>query len=162
LPFVIVDKVDARVLVFDPKGGLKGASPALLGSARGDDSTPGIGERKLSAIQPQERTTPAGRFVASLGRNLGKDDILWVDYEAAISLHRVVRGGPNDRRLERLATASPLDNRISYGCINVPVIFYETVVRPAFTGTDGIVYVLPESRPIGAVFPGYGRATQAP
>ena len=44
------------------------------------------------------------------------------------------------------------DNRISYGCINVPANFYDTVVRPAFTGANGIVYILPEVRSIKEVF----------
>src|SRR5674476_1663356 len=59
---------------------------ALLGSALGDDSVPGIGDRKLSSIRPEERTTPAGRFVAALGLNLGGAEILWVDYDGAVSM----------------------------------------------------------------------------
>ncbi len=46
----------------------------------------------------------------------------------------------------------PLDNRLSYGCINVPAQFYDTVVAPAVKGTVGIVYILPETRAIGTVF----------
>ncbi len=155
LPFVIVDKVKARVFVFYQDGRLRGAAPALLGLARGDSSVPGIGDRKLASIRPDERTTPAGRFVAALGNDLGEKDVVWVDYAAAISLHRVITSNPKERRLQRLATASTLDNRISYGCINVPAAFYDTVVRPAFTGTNGIVYILPEVRSIRDVFPAY-------
>ncbi len=146
MPFAIVDKVDAKVFVFYANGRLRGAAPALLGLARGDDSIPGIGNRKLSSIRPEERTTPAGRFVASLGYNFHGKDVLWVDYDGAVSLHRVVSTKPSERRLQRLATPTPLDNRISYGCINVPVKFFNNVVSPAFTGTNGIVYVLPETR----------------
>ena len=155
LPFVIVDKVAAQVFVFHPDGRLRGSAPALLGLARGDQSVPGIGERKLSSIRPDERTTPAGRYVASLGNDLGEKDIVWVDYAAAISLHRVVTSNPRERRLQRLASASAADNRISYGCINVPAKFYDTAVRPAFIGTNGIVYILPEVAPIRSVFPAY-------
>ena len=151
LPFVIVDKVKAKVFVFDDRGRLLGAAPALLGRAVGDDSVPGIGHRKLAAIRPEERTTPAGRFMAALGHDL-KQDILWVDYDAAISLHRVITGDPTDHRLRRLASARPSDRRISYGCINVPVSFYETVVLRAFSGTSGLVYILPETKPIQEVF----------
>jgi hypothetical protein len=111
----------------------------------GDVAVPGIGNRKMSSIRPEERTTPAGRFVASLGRNLSGVEILWVDYDTAISMHRVITTKPKEHRLQRLATPTPLDNRISYGCINVPVKFYVNVLRPAFTGTNGIVYVLPET-----------------
>jgi hypothetical protein len=155
MPFAIVDKTDAKVFVFDALGRLRGAAPALLGLARGDDAVPGIGERPLSSIPPAERTTPAGRFVAALGMNAQGQDILWVDYDGAVSMHRVITTKPKERRAQRLATATPLDNRISYGCINVPAKFYDNVVRPAFTGTDGIVYVLPETRPAREVFNSY-------
>jgi hypothetical protein len=145
MPFVIVDKLDARVFVFDADGQIRGASPALLGLAKGDNSVPGIGDRELSDIHPEERTTPAGRFEASLGYNFQGHDVLWVDYNDAVSLHRVITTNPTERRLHRLTTPTPLDNRISYGCINVPARFYDNVVSPAFTGTNGIVYVLPEA-----------------
>ncbi len=146
MPFVIIDKVNATAFVFDSRGSLLGAAPVLLGIGRGDRSAADIGTRKLSAISPAERITPAGRFVASLGNDLGKKDILWVDYAAAISLHRVFVGNPAERRLQRLTTASTGDNRISYGCINVPVAFYEKVIRPTFKSTSGIVYILPEKK----------------
>lgn len=152
LPFMIVDKVNARVFIFDRAGGLLGAAPALLGLGRGDAGVPGIGQRRLATITPAERTTPAGRFQAALGHDF-EQDILWIDYDAALSLHRVILGNPSDHRRQRLASASPLDNRISYGCINVPAAFYDKVVVPAFTGTVGIVYILPEVRAVEEVFP---------
>ena len=155
LPFMIIDKVQARVFMFDAHGQLRGASAALLGLAVGDDSVPGIGQRKLSSIRPDERTTAAGRFVASLDRDIHGKEVLWVDYDTALSLHRVVKGHPNERRAERLATQSPADNRISFGCINVPINFYEQVVSPSFTGTNGIVYILPETRSAREVFGSY-------
>ena len=155
MPFVIVDKRDAKVFVFSADGRLRGAAPALLGLARGDNAVAGIGDRPLSKIRPEERTTPAGRFVASLDRNLRGKEILWVDYDGAVSLHPVVTANPKEHRAQRLATPTPLDNRISYGCINVPAKFYENVVHPAFTGTNGIVYVLPETRSARALFASY-------
>ena len=75
-----------------------------------------------------------------------------MDYDSAISLHRVITGKPDDRRLHRLATATVDDNRISYGCINVPVAFFERVILPLFNQTNGVVYVLPEVKPLGQVF----------
>lgn len=145
IPFVLVDKAHAKVYVFSADGRLQGAAPALLGLALGDHAIPGIGERKLSSIRPDERTTPAGRFVASLGRNLKGSEILWVDYEGAISMHPVITSNVKERRAQRLATLTPQDNRISYGCINVPLDFFKAVLKPAFTESDGIVYVLPET-----------------
>lgn len=155
LPFVLVDKKGAKVFVFNADGRLRGAERALLGSATGDDSAPGIGTRPLADIRPEERTTPAGRFVASRGRNSGGVDILWVDYAAAISLHPVITSNRKENRAGRLDTATPLDNRISYGCINVPLSFYQNMVTPAFSQSDGIVYVLPETRKASEVFGSY-------
>jgi hypothetical protein len=155
LPFVVLDKIDAKIFVFDAGGRIQGAAPALLGAARGDDTVPGIGDREYADMPPETRTTPAGRFVAALGLDSHGEDILWVDYDAAVAIHRVITTKPEERRLQRLATPTPLDNRISYGCINVPKRFYEKVVSPAFTGTDGIVYVLPETRPAREVFGSY-------
>jgi len=155
MPFIIVDKMQARVLVFDAHGQLTGMASALLGLAVGDDSVPGIGQRKLSSIRPQERTTPAGRFVASLAPNLKGEEILWVDYKNAIAMHPVVTSNPKERRTQRLASSNLQDKRISYGCINVPATFYRSVISPAFRGTNGIVYVLPETRSNLNVFASY-------
>ncbi len=156
LPIVIVDKTGATVFAIDPNGRFIGTAAALLGLARGDESPPGIGERKLASITPQERITPAGRFVAALGRNLSGKEVLWVDYAAALSLHPVVTSNPAEHRLRRLATPSPADNRISYGCINVPSEFFDDVVRPLFSDRGGIVYVLPETRSVASTF--FGRS----
>jgi hypothetical protein len=150
--FVLVDKPRARIYVFEPNGRLRGAAPVLLGLARGDDTVPGIGDKKLSEIKTEERTTPAGRFVAEPGRNARGEDIVWVDYDAAVSMHRVITSNPAEHRLQRLATPTVKDNRISYGCINLPVSFYEKVLSPTVAAGETIVYVLPETRPASVVF----------
>ncbi len=152
LAFIIVDKRNAQVFAYSADGRLRGSAPALLGLARGDINPPGIGDRPLSAIEPHERITAAGRFVAVLGNDLGKADILWVDYASSLSLHRVIRGRPADARRRRLLSPTPADNRISYGCINVPAEFFDDVVKPLFLATTGVVYVLPEIKTLHEVF----------
>ena len=151
-PFAIIDKKAAMLHVFDGAGKPRGSSPVLLGLAVGDDSVPGIGERKMSDILPAERTTPAGRFVSEPGRNLQDEDIVWIDFDAAVSMHRVRTSNKADRRLERLATPTAADNRISYGCVNVPAAFYDALIKPAFGVKPGVIYVLPETRPAGTIF----------
>lgn len=159
--FAVVDKQQAQIFVFDAHGRLLGAAPVLLGLAPGDDTVPGIGGRALTDIRPEERTTPAGRFVAEPGRNLDGEDIVWVDYDTGVSMHRVRATKPAERRLQRLASATPADNRISYGCINLPADFYDEVLSPAFAEAKGIVYVLPETRPTLAEFGAYDSRTRA-
>ena len=89
LAFAILDKREAAVFVFDAGARLVGASPVLLGAAPGDASVAGIGERPIAAVRPEERTTPAGRFVSRPGKNASGEDVVWVDYDAAVSMHRV-------------------------------------------------------------------------
>lgn len=151
--FVILDKANTKVFVFEPSGKLRSATPVLIGAARGDDSVDGIGGRPIAQVQPSERTTPAGRFLGEPGRNATGEDVVWVDYDAAVSMHRVRTLEPKERRLERLASPTTEDNRISYGCINMPVAFFETVLKPAFNASYGVVYVLPEVKPLAEVFP---------
>ena len=144
---MIIDKVGAEVFVFDADGQFKGKTPALLGSAKGDQSVPGVGDRELSQIKPDERTTPAGRFVARFGPAAGGKRVLWVDYATAVSMHPVITANKKEHRVERLKSPTPDDNRIPYGCINVDPGFYKDVVRPLFTDAGGVVYILPEGQP---------------
>lgn len=160
MAFLIIDKKDARVWVFDPDGRLQASSPVLLGAAAGDDSVADIGNRPIAQVRPEERTTPAGRFVAEPGRNAKGEDVVWVDYDNAVSMHRLRAVEPSERRQQRLASPTPEDNRISYGCINVPPEFYDAVVKPAFDRRRGVVYVLPEVKALGDVFVSYDVAAK--
>lgn len=144
--FVVIDKKNARMYVFDPKGKLKQDAPVLLGSAVGDTSAPGIGTKPLSQIKDHEKTTPAGRFLAVPGKNNHGEDIIWIDYNAAVSMHRLRKVKEEERRFERMATPESDDNRISNGCVNVPHDFYNKVLKPTVTKQGAYVYVLPETR----------------
>ena len=155
LPFVILDKKEAKVYVFDATGKLRGASRALLGRGLGDTALPGIGAQELSGIAPKDRVTPAGRFLSHLGIDTHKQDVLWLDYDGGLAMHRVITTNPVERRLYRLSTASAADKRISYGCINLPIKFYEQVVHTTFKESRGIAYVLPETKPLNQVFKTY-------
>jgi len=148
LPFAIVDKKGGRIFVFGAGGQLRGASPALTGLAPGDHSVPGMAQRSVASLREYERTTPAGRFVSEPGHNLQGEAIVWVDYTAKLAIHRLRPAPPSERRAERLASETPDDNRISMGCVVVPVSFYETVVGPVLGKSRGIVYVLPETQPL--------------
>jgi hypothetical protein len=150
-PFILVDKRGAQMLIFDSRARLRGATPVLLGSAPGDDTVPGIGDRPLTAVRPEERTTPAGRFQAETGRNLRGEDVLWVSYADGVSIHPVLLDKPAERRQQRLDSPRVDDNRVSYGCINVPTKFFEGSVRPLLASRV-VVYILPETRPLEQAF----------
>ncbi|MDR3567051.1 MAG: hypothetical protein P4L43_03395 [Syntrophobacteraceae bacterium] len=158
MPFMLVDKTDAKVFLFEPGGHLLGEAPCLVGVTKGDVCEPGIGKKKLWQIPPSQRITPAGRFVAFLGPDLKGKTVLWVDYKGAVAMHWVVTSNPKERRLQRIASPNPADHRISWGCINIPDTFYDHVVKPTFAGTKGIVYVLPEVESNKEAFSSYYRA----
>lgn len=149
MPFAVVDKKDARIYVFDSGGRLSGSAPALLGQTVGDDSAPHVGAHTQAGEVPlPERTTPAGRYISQPGRNLDGEHVVWVDYAAALAIHRVRPGASLRSREARLASASPNDNRVSLGCVVVPEAFYDQVVQPLLGRTRAVVYVLPETRPV--------------
>jgi len=151
-PFAIVDKREARIYVFDASGHLSGVSAVLLGLAPGDADAADIAQRTPASLAPRERATPAGRFESQPGHNDKGEAIVWVDYDASLAIHRLRPAPPQERRAERLASPSADDNRISLGCIIVPVAFYESVVGPTLGTQRGVVYVLPETRPVQALF----------
>jgi hypothetical protein len=145
-PFAIVDKQQARVFVFDGGGRLAGVSVALLGSTLGDHTVPGVGQRaQTGEVGVHERTTPAGRFDAVPGRNLSGEHVVWADYASAFAIHRLRPGRALAARQARLDSPGPEDNRVSYGCVVVPVAFYEQVVQKVLGIGASVVYVLPES-----------------
>jgi hypothetical protein len=144
MPYLLIDKVNATVYAFDADGHLRGAAPALLGMAKGDRLLTS-NDTAVDAIPEDERITPAGRYVSGLGVDSKGEELLIIDYAAAISLHPVVKGTPEEQRAKRLGSPTSADNRISHGCINVPKDFYAGIVSPTFARTRGVVYILPET-----------------
>lgn len=148
-PYVIVDKKAAMVFVHAADGKLLATTPVLLGAARGDEGAPGVGDRAQSGTLPfEERTTPAGRFVTQPGTNLQGEPVVWIDYDAALALHRLRPGRAHNIRAARLAHSKPEERRVSLGCVVVPVKFYLDVVEPLLGRRSGVVYVLPETQPM--------------
>ncbi|CAM3824938.1 L,D-transpeptidase [Polynucleobacter arcticus] len=152
LPFIIIDKKEAKVFIFRPNGTFLASSPALIGRKIGDDITPGVGQKRLAEISIEERTTPAGRYLAGLGTSIDKSELVWIDYESGVSIHPVTTSNPSERRLERLASSRISDRRITYGCVNVSNRFYKEAIHPTFENSSAIVYILPEVHSIKTVF----------
>src|SRR6185369_1014248 len=152
-PFVIVDKKDARIYVFESRGRLAGASAALLGQTVGDRSAPDVGEHTQQGIVPvAERTTPSGRFVSEPGTNLDGEHVVWIDYRLALALHRLRPGAARQDREARLASGKAADHRVSLGCVVVPVAFYTDVVQPLLGRRRAVIYVLPEEVSVRETF----------
>ena len=157
--FGIIDKQAAALWVFDGRGRPVASTPVLVGSARGDVAPPDIGRRPLAKVRPHEKVTTAGRYITEAGDNHKGEDIVWLDYDAALSMHRV-RNVPGESRTQRLLSPGVADNRISFGCVNIPANFYDRFIDPLFGRATGVVYVLPETKPLASVF-GFLRADAA-
>lgn len=153
LPYVVIDKQAASLLLFSAKGEFLGQAPVLLGVGVGDDSSPGVGAKDLADIGPAERTTPAGRFVSKFGRAFGHQRVIWVDYANSVAIHAVITTHKSEHRVDRLLSPTPDDNRISFGCINVGTKFYIRTLTPQFQKKGGIVYILPDTKSLDDVFP---------
>ena len=157
-PFAIVDKRLATLSVYAADGSLIGRTPALLGLTPGDAEAPSSRGKPPDALAPHERVTPAGRFEAQPGRNLHGERIVWIDYEASLAIHRLRPAPARERRAERLASANPLDHRITLGCVVVDPAFFDRVVLPTLGSGAGLVYILPEREPVLAAAAGTPRA----
>lgn len=154
LPYAVIDKQGASLILYDAKGKPLGQVPVLIGIAAGDDATPGVGSKKLAEIGPAEKTTPAGRFLAKFGYAAGRQMVLWVDYTNSVAIHPIpTDAATKEKRADRMLSPEPEDNRITFGCINVPRGFYAKSVRPAFQKKGGYVYVMPDTKPLEEVFP---------
>ena len=162
-PFAVVDKKSARIHVFEPSGVPVGAAPVLLGLAGGDsDTVRSIGARSVTSLLPAERITPAGRFDTEPGRNDKGEAIVWFQYDAALAIHRLRPAPAHERRPQRLASSDPGERRITFGCVVVPVSFYEEVIMPTLGSRRGVVYVLPEEDPVETLLRQADMALRAP
>ncbi|WP_413071734.1 hypothetical protein [Sphingomonas sp. 1P08PE] len=154
MPYAIVDKVNGAVFLFDARGRLLASVPALVGIAMGDEASPGIGSKKLGEIGPAEKTTPAGRFLAKFGLAFGRERILWVDYATSVAIHPIpADSAKRENRRERMLSPTSDDNRITFGCINVPKMFYGKFLKPLFQKKGGYVYIMPDTKPLDEIFP---------
>ncbi|MBB4612368.1 L,D-transpeptidase [Novosphingobium taihuense] len=153
LPYVVIDKPAAAIYAFDATGKPVGFGPVLIGRALGDDATPGVGSKSLAEIGPAEKTTPAGRYLAKFGLAAGHNKVLWVDYATSVAMHTIPTGNPRENRAKRMLSPSIDDNRITFGCINVPKALYNGKIAPMFGKKGGYVYILPDVKPLEDAFP---------
>lgn len=153
LPYVVIDKPAAAIYAFDASGKPVGFGPVLIGRALGDDATPGVGSKNLAEIGPAEKTTPAGRYLAKFGLAAGHNKVLWVDYATSVAMHTIPTGNPKENRAKRMLSPEIDDNRITFGCINVPKALYNGKIAPLFGKKGGYVYILPDVKPLEDTFP---------
>lgn len=146
-PFTVVDKRQATISVYAADGRLVGRAAALLGLTPGDEEPASARGKAPSALNTHERVTPAGRFEAVPGRNLGGERVVWFDYAANLAIHRLRPAPASQRRPERLASPNLQERRVTLGCVVVDPAFFDAVVLPTLGGGASLVYILPERDP---------------
>lgn len=140
--FVVADKENGKILVVSPEGKVLDSQNALFGKNKGDSNAFG--------------NTPSGRFqlqkvdtknLSAADRRVFGDSLLdLADKETGkkvrssdgriIAMHRVIN---LPERKAALDSATPNDNFLSHGCINIPTAFYNKAVDNL---NGAMVYVL--------------------
>lgn len=145
LPFMIADKRNGFLYAFDARGTLLAKSPALFGKTRSDVLTDQQAALSMKQATDADRVTPAGLFQSWMREHgsYGKTLVLAEYAQSYFTIHRVYLGNPSENRLQRLLSPTAEDNRISYGCINVPAEFISRVIPTYFSGPSQVI-VLPE------------------
>ncbi len=141
LPYAVIDKNSASLLLYDGRGKPVAQVPVLIGIAPGDDATPGVGSKTLGEIGPAEKTTP--RAASWRSSAMPPDGRRCYGSTIPTASRSTYPGDAAKRemRRERLLSPEPDDNRITFGCINVPRAFYGSALRPLFQKKGGYVYI---------------------
>lgn len=142
-PFIVTDKVGAAMYFFDENGVLLKKSPVLVGKNVGDF----IGNTDAGRITPSGRFEIAPETDATYGNVFSVMGTDMVDSETGdlveVAIHRLALHDPSENRPQRIATKTPLDNRISWGCLNLDNKVMDWAVRNYPLG--GVIYILPET-----------------
>ena len=156
LPFSVADKQGGTVYFFDSKGNLTIKTPALFGKMIGDYTSDEILAKDTDKISDKEKITPAGRFetynkTSTTGN--GVVAIYRVGAYTDLAFHKVYLKQPKERRLDRLASKTGADNRISHGCINLPTEVAKKIIP--LMGGGSVTYILPETKAGKETFDGF-------
>ena len=109
-----------------PRAASRARRPALLGLAPGDTAIADIAQRRPASLAPLRAQHAGGpvRVATGAQRQAARRSSGSTTRRRSRSIgcgrHRLA-----EHRAERLASATPDDNRITLGCIVVPVAFYE-------------------------------------
>lgn len=147
--FIIADKPNGMIHVFDKDGNVIAQDTALYGRDVGDV----LGS--VSSLEGGKKVTPAGKYALEAvklrdgGTYAGGYTLDLVgtnDGTGSIAIHAAYLGNVNEKRLERLASPDVKDNRVSYGCINTSHKTFLDKIIPNINKLDGgMVFVLPDS-----------------
>ena len=137
--FIVADKQAGTLTMYTASGQQITSTPALFGKTEGDSvSSKNTPSGRFETKQANVRTEGYGGSAQVLTQN-GQNLQLG---SSPYAIHRVYTKYASENRQGRLDTPTATDNRISRGCINVPVDFYDTYLN---SDQDTVVYVMPET-----------------
>ena len=137
--FIVADKQAGTLTMYTASGQQITSTPALFGKTEGDSvSSKNTPSGRFETKQANVRTEGYGGSAQVLTQNGQNLQLGGSSY----AIHRVYTKYASENRQGRLDTPTASDNRISHGCINVPVDFYDTYLD---SDQDTVVYVMPET-----------------
>lgn len=158
--YYIVDKPTATIYAIDKNGKEISSSPVIIGKAGERANTADMSKPKEGEVT----TTPAGRY------DIGHEDIneedLSLYHGMVLSLYntdalKIHITYPYEyiKRTDALKTKTVADNRISWGCINVPESFWISSVAP-YTENGSTIFITPDYQTTTTLDPDSGKIKQ--
>jgi len=145
--YVIADKENACVMIFDADNNLVKKFPAIFGAAKGEV----FNEASSSSDEPGPyATTPMGTY--RIGRQgMDRENVqfyrgkIFSIYKtpANLALH-ITYPGEIEKRTKALGTSTIEDNKMSWGCINISEENFDEYVTPNI-GENARLYILPDN-----------------
>lgn len=141
--FIIADKANAEIHVVSQHGEILASSKALFGK----DVSDKLDIAAYNGLKPfNAKSTPAGIFKTTKMNSpkYGGTILAFIEGDKVLTaFHRVYTGNPAQHRDKRIMSDSPSERRITNGCINVPVEFFDANLEALPNGT--FVFILPET-----------------
>ena len=140
-PSITIDKKAGTISVYYPETNKTITQPALLGKIKSNT----LDMSKYDRPSKTDYITPAGTFKITkmFSWRLNEPMAVFIKGKSSVSaIHPVWMKNPNQRRVQRLLSPTPDDNRITGGCVNVDSKFFYSVINNLPDGTE--LTILPE------------------
>lgn len=140
--FIVADKKEGYLYLVDPTTNEILKAPALYGRGIGDV----LPADDLNVKKSQySNITPSGEFKVTrmYSTKLRQYILVFLEGKTAVmAIHKLYTGNKAQRREERIQSADPNEKRITNGCINIPVDFWDLYLERIPDNTK--LYVLPD------------------
>ena len=140
-PVITVDKLAGTISVYYPDKDKTITQPALLGKVKSNI----LNMANYDLPVKSDNITPAGTFKITkmFSWRLNEPMAVFIKGKSSVSaIHPLWMGNPDQKRVERLKSKTPDDNRITGGCINVDSKFFYEVINNLPDGVE--LTILPE------------------